>query len=428
MDFGSPHRVFYFSNANWRHTRVDQRFVLSMALSAWTHGVIVAAALIAGLADKEPETRRSDYVARTFASITVKQPSTSLKGDGIHQTEADYFPEITIPHGTDLMSEELDLNGGRRRFVRRNANAWPDQVIPLPRQRYSNGVRRTRTGSSLGRLMGQKGQRNRRKAVPNRGGVDARKIAEILARNSMHHSRHQVGQLASAGKFGHDFAGKGSGNSCTSSECAGGVHSTIPGSYCDSLQTVRQTSLHFSDLGVFWKRIKEMSSVQPGRLVMKWGIGADGRVLNPTVVKDTVGHGTVQYWAIEKVKSLRYKPVPGKGCVLIWHMGFGVNLRSMNETLDQIAQRILDDEQIDENELKELEAIVFDDTFVTARELRFLSALDVGSKDEKNDEGWSAFLIHSNNEHQKSQWEYLIPEPPPAAPTTPTNGGSETPA
>jgi hypothetical protein len=404
------------SKFTWRTDFWDLPLLGGLSLSFCCHLSVVITAFIMGSGLDISLRLSPRSVPRSTMHVSVSQNPTTLPGNGTLEQQSDspalhrrIDPEIQAAFLTQIEQERLDQRAYGAGVPAEND--WPDETVPLPRNQWSfrgsnaHGNPGLRSGERLGALENGNVPRD---LMPNRGGASA--DSDILAHLGLDTNEHRTGQTRKDARLGDPSsrAPNLSGVPCGREQCEGKVYGTESEIRCPARQIIRQTSLHFGGAKEQWDAVKQDTRATAGRIVLKWRIGSGGRAIAPRILKDTVGHPAIRAWVLGKAQSLFYAPAPAKGCKVIWHVGFGVNLRSLRETLGQIARRMLADQLISHPELMELKTLIYDDTLVSGREMGFLMELHKGSSNTLNDPHWPSFFIKAYKDREKN-WRPRVP-------------------
>jgi len=230
-----------------------------------------------------------------------------------------------------------------------------------------------------------------------------------------HHKHRQGGpgeqRTPNNASQGVDPPGTDSGG-CRPEECGGTAWAETRGKRCWTAQLRAETAAGFEGLHTFWNARSHQQHVAPGRMILRWRITEDGSVPMVEILRDDVQDAVVRRWAVQRVRSLRYDPVGSAGCRVTWHLGFGINLVGLDESLGEMADRLVADEILDAGEGQEVRDMLYDDRVISITEMEFLYQLSIQVEPAQTDPSWDSFLMQAMDDYLQG-----IGASPPAAPT-----------
>ncbi len=204
------------------------------------------------------------------------------------------------------------------------------------------------------------------------------------------------------------------GSGCAPSQCGAVILGDRRGRRCTTKILEGTTMAAFRDLKTFWDAHAQRTGSRPGRMILQWRINGEGGVSRVEVLRDDVQDATVRRWALERVRRLHYDASVASGCGIRWHLGFGVNLVGLDESLGQMARRLVADSRLTEEELQEVQAMIYDDLYVCTGEMAFLQWVTAQVEPESQEPSWAPFLMNVMNEYLEG-----IDELAPIGPSSP---------
>jgi len=292
------------------------------------------------------------------------------------QGQLDNVAESTIP------IVETKGHGGQGSKPK---NDWPDLLLPLPRQ------------------------------IPTRWGP-ARELVTMPAEESDASSgtNQAAGPRPEDTPAGTNIGPRARVSPRVHGACFGQVDGTLARSPCPTDRILTVTEVVFLDVVRYWEGLDPSVTQRPGRVSLTWRIDALGRAVDPEIIADDVGQAAVIQWILGRVRTIRYGADLATGCKVIWHIGFGVNLRGMDVTLAEFQVRVMTDGILNVGEFIDVETMVYDDNRVSGRELGMLRAFDGGTKREIIDVLWDDFFLQAEDDYRHGRVKPL--ETPPELP------------
>ena len=199
-------------------------------------------------------------------------------------------------------------------------------------------------------------------------------------------------------------------SACDPNECNGKAWGHGAKS-CASRAIQAATARAFSGLHGFWSGHSESSSLIGGRMILRWKISTEGRVNIVEILRDDVQDTAVRRWAMARAQEVRYDPASASGCRLTWHLGFGINLKGMHETLEEITARLIQDKWLDAGEASEVHGIIYDDRLIDIAEVEFLYQVSLAMEEHSIDPAWETLVLKAMTDYLEGIGATLPPEP-----------------